>query len=134
MPTDRQQRCKKCGNRFTRVQGTNRLNCYDCTPQRNGATVTSLPGVQNQDQTGENQDQDGPLTRLTRLRLEELGVTETWQAAAVMALAVLIDTGKHGASGAAGTIRAHREAFAVVEALSDVDTGDVIDMIFNESG
>lgn len=133
MPTDRQQRCKKCGNRFTRLQGTSRLNCFDCAPQRTSATVTSLPGTRNQDQQGENQDQEGKLTRLTRLRLEELGVTETWQAAAVMALAELIDSGKHGTSGAAGTIKAHREAMAVAEALSDVDSGDVIDAIFGES-
>jgi|SRR5215216_1770805 len=128
MPTDRQQRCKKCGQRFTRLQGTNRLFCYECRPQRN---VADFP-ARNQDQTGEDQDQDGPLTTYTRKTLDEAGVLETWQGAAVMALALLIDTGKHGASGAAGTIKAHREAMQVALADSGTDA-DVIDMIFADN-
>src|SRR5215207_7206896 len=133
MPTDRQQRCKKCGKRFTRPQGTNRLYCFDCKPERKAAMVTNLPGTQSHDQLGEDQDQDGPLTRYTRKTLEEADVLETWQGAAVMALALLIDTGKHGASGAAGTIKAHREAMSVALADSGTDA-DVIDLIFSESG
>jgi len=129
MPTDRQQRCKKCSNRFTRPQGTNRLYCYECRPER--TKVVRFPGEQFA-KSGEPEE-EGKLTRLSRLRLEELGVTETWQAAAVLALAVLIDTGKHGASGAAGTIKAHREAMAIAEALSDVEKkADVISWIFEK--
>lgn len=139
MPTDNIRRtckAKGCDRQFTRQQGSNRLFCFDCRPERTNSGNSKIINAnfgQNQDQTGENQDQEGKLTRLTRLRLEELGVTETWQAAAAMALAELIDSGKHGTSGAAGTIKAHREAMAVAEALSDVDSGDVIDAIFAAS-
>ena len=129
MPTDRQQRCKRCGNRFTRPQGTNRLNCYDCRPERKAATVTSLPGAQN----GEMPPDpflDGPtLVDFTKEALEEAGVLESWQGAAAMELAKLIVAGKHGASGAAGTIKAHREAMSVALVDSGEDA-DVIDLIF----
>lgn len=137
MPTDRQQRCKKCGDRFTKLQGTTRVYCFNCRPQRADDVDSKIINANfgpNQDQQGENQDQEGKLTRLSRLRLEELGVLDTWQGAAAMALAELIDTGKGsgmGTGGAAGAIKAHREAMAVAEALSNVDDGDVIDAIFS---
>lgn len=125
MPTDRQQRCKKCSQRFTRPQGTNRLYCYDCRPER--TKVVPFPGEQfakpNDDQ------EDGPLTALVKKELEEAGVLETWQGESAVALAKLIDTGKHGASGAAGTIKALREAMGVALADSS-EEADVISMIF----
>jgi len=139
MPTDNIRRTcsvKGCHKQFTRPQGSNRLKCFDCSPERRKSADSKIINANfggNQDQQGENQDQEGKLTRLSRLRLEELGVTETWQAASVLALAVLIDTGKHGASGAAGTIKAHREAMAIAEALSDVEKkADVISWIFEK--
>jgi hypothetical protein len=127
MPTDRQQYCKKpgCGNRFTRPQGTRRVYCYQCRPE--APKVVQFPGEQFAQPI--DAEEDGPLTKLTREALEEGGVLNTWQGAAAMALAKLIDTGKHGASGAAGTIKAHREAMGVALADSG-EEADVISMIF----
>jgi hypothetical protein len=65
--------------------------------------------------------------------LSKAGILQSWQAAAVLALSRLIDAGKHGASGAASTIRAHREALEY--ALDSADTGktaDVIQAIFGK--
>ena len=134
MPTDRQQTCKKpgCSNRFTRVQGTNRVFCFKCRPERTSATVTSLPSAQNgqsHDQDGEDQDQGPTLVDFTKEALEQAGVLESWQGAAAMELAKLIVAGKHGASGAAGTIKAHREAMSVALADSG-EEADIITMIF----
>jgi hypothetical protein len=69
------------------------------------------------------------MVSLTVQQLRSGGVLETWQAMACIKLAELIDSGKHGASGPAGTIKAHREAMAI--ALADSGKkADVIDMIF----
>src|SRR5215203_2023625 len=125
MPTDRQQRCKKCGNRFTRPQGTNRLNCYECRPERK---VLDFP-TPKPAQSDESEDQGPTLVDFTKTALEEAGVLETWQGASAMELAKLIVAGKHGASGAAGTVKALREAMSVALADSGSDA-DVIDMIF----
>jgi len=127
MPTDRQQRCKKCSARFTRPQGTRRIYCYECRPE--APKVVQFPGEQFA--KSDVDQEDGPLTKLTREALDEGGVLDTWQGAAAMALAKLIDTGKHGASGAAGTIKAHREAMGVALADSG-EEADVISMIFAE--
>jgi len=127
-------RCETCKKQFTRPVRSNRLNCYECRPERRQSADSKIISAnfgENQDQQGEIQDQEGKLTRLTRLRLEELDVLDTWQGAAALTLAELIDDGKGGGTGgAAGAIRAHREAMAVAEALSNVDDGDVIDLIF----
>ena len=56
---------------------------------------------------------ESTMTALTRQKLEKEGVVDTWQAMACIKLAQLIDSGKHGASGPAGTIRAHREAMVI---------------------
>ena len=136
MPTDRQQRCKKCGARFTRVQGTNRLNCYECTPQRTSSGDSKIINgnfAQNDPDSGENGENDGPLTRKSLKQLEEWGVEDTWQAEAVLTLARQIDSGKGGGSaGVAGAIKAHREAMSVAHAISVVGDGDVIDLIFKD--
>ena len=131
MPTDlKRPLCKNptCKKQFTRPQGTNRLYCFDCRPERK---LAYLPSANSQ--PVDRSDDDGPtLTDLTKKALDEGGVLETWQAVAAIRLAQLIDSGKHGASGAAGTIKAHREAMAV--ALADVgDSADVIDLIFQEA-
>ena len=122
MPTDRQQRCKNpdCRQRFTRPQGTSRLYCYDCHPERK-SNVVELPTADASD--------EATMVSLTVQQLRSGGVLETWQAMACIKLAELIDSGKHGASGPAGTIKAHREAMAI--ALADAGKkADVIDMIF----
>ena len=130
MPTDNKRlRCKKCGDQFTRPQGTNRLYCFGCRPERK---ILEFP-VQNGQNEPETEDQGPSLTDLTKKALEEAGILETWQGVAAIRLAQLIDTGKHGASGAAGTIKAHREAMAVALAIGEAEEADVIQMIFNEA-
>jgi hypothetical protein len=123
MPTDNfRPYCKRCGKRFTRPQGTNRVHCFECRPQR----LTSVP-----DQPADGVE--GELTRYSREALDRAGILQSWQAAAVLALSRLIDAGKHGASGAAGTIRAHRDAMAVaLDAADTSPTADVVDLVFRE--
>lgn len=132
MPTDlKRPLCKNpnCKKQFTRPQGTNRLYCFDCRPERKLAYLPSANRVEEPDP-----EHDGPtLTDLTKKALEEGGVLDTWQGVAAIRLAELIDTGKHGASGAAGTIKAHRDAMGVALADSGSDA-DVIDLIFSDSG
>jgi hypothetical protein len=116
-PSGPQRRCETCKRKFTRPVGSNRLNCYTCRPVR--ATVVQLPPV----------DDELSLTTLTMKALADAGVLKTWQGAACVKLAELIDWGRHGASGAAGNVRAHREAMAF--ALADTgQEADVISMIF----
>lgn len=130
MPTDNKRlRCKNadCKRLFTRPQGTNRLYCFECRPER---TVVNFPP--NPAESAENDENQGPtLVDYTKKALEDAGVLESWQGASAMELAKLIVAGKHGASGAAGTIKALREAMAVAMADSGEDA-DVIDMIFAE--
>jgi hypothetical protein len=56
-------------------------------------------------------------------------VLDTWQGASCVALSSLIDSGRHGASGAAGNVRALREAmgFALIDVGEDAD---VIALLF----
>lgn len=58
-------------------------------------------------------DDELSLTTLTKKALKDAGGLQTWQAAAAVKLAELIDTNRHGTSGPAGNIKAHREAMAV---------------------
>jgi hypothetical protein len=135
MPTDlKRPICKNpdCRRQFTKQQGTNRLYCYDCRPERKILDFPTQNG-QNDPDSAENPENDGPLTRKSLKQLEEWGIEETWQAEAVLTLARQIDSGKGGGSaGVAGAIKAHREAMSVAHAVSEVDDGDVIDMIFAE--
>lgn len=76
---------------------------------------------------------EGELTRYSREALDAAGILHSWQAAAVLSLSRLIDAGKHGASGAAGTIREHRVAMGVaLDASAAAETGDVIELLFSE--
>lgn len=69
------------------------------------------------------------MASLTKRALRDAGVLDSWQGLAAIRLAELIDSGKHGASGPAGTVKAHREAMTV--ALADSGKkADVIDLIF----
>ena len=72
------------------------------------------------------------MVRTTTEALDREGILGTWQAAACLALAELIDAGKHGASGAAGTIRAHRDAVNYAIQSVGNDEADVIELIFSE--
>ena len=137
MPTDRRQTCKKkdCHNQFTRPQGSNRIYCFDCSPERkNTSNLRYLPkNVPNPPENGESAEEMGPLTRKSLLQLENWGVEDTWQAEAALTLARQIDAGKGGGSaGVAGAIKAHYEAMGRAEAISTVEEADVVDMIFQD--
>jgi len=121
--------CQTCHEKFTRPLGTSRLNCYKCRPDR--SKVVSANFGQNLPNSDENGQIEGNVTRLSRITLEKAGIFETWQAAAVMALAQHIDEGKGGGSaGVAGAIRAHAEAMDRALAISEADEGDEVDNIF----
>jgi hypothetical protein len=82
MPTDNfRPYCKRCRKRFTRPQGTNRVHCFECRPQR----LTSVPDTQPADGV------EGELTRYSREALDRAGILKSWQGAAVIALSRLID-------------------------------------------
>jgi hypothetical protein len=140
VPTDNKRlRCKKCQRQFTRPQGTNRINCFECRPQRSDerskapwAQIAQLPV-----KTGENEGEDGPiegkLAKLSRIQLEEWDVLDTWQGQAAIALAELIDQGKGGGSGGAATaVKAHREAMQVAHDSAKIEAVDNVTSIFEQ--
>jgi hypothetical protein len=95
--------------------GRRRKYCFVCSPPKRRGAIASV----------------AQLTRAVRDALDKAGILETWQAASCLALSSLIDREKHGASGAAGTVKALRDAMAY--AMQSVeDEGDVIFAIFNE--
>lgn len=135
MPTDNKRpRCKNpdCRRQFTRPQGTNRLYCFECRPER--TNVVNAPfGAKNGENSGENGEDEGKLARFSRIQLEKWGVFDTWQGAAAMALAALIDEGKGGGSGgAASAVKAHREAMQVAYEVAEVDEADIVEAIFGK--
>ena len=113
-----QRRCATCHRRFTRPQGSSRLNCFECRPTRSAVLQLPPPG-----------DDELSLTTLTKKALADAGVLQTWQGAAVLTLARLIDSGKHGTSGPARNVKAHREAMAIAIAAA-AKKADVITRIF----
>jgi hypothetical protein len=111
--------CHTCRKQFSRALGSNRLNCYECRPVRSKVVELKPQG----------DDDSGSLAAASLRALAEAGVEQSWQAAAVLALAALIDSGRHGAGGAASNIREHRKAMSV--ALANSDTAlDAVDLIF----
>lgn len=127
MPGSKRLRCKKCGKQFT-TQRLNRVNCYDCRPERRAQDDS----VVNVDFTPPDVG-EGSMESFTRSDLAAAGVLDSWQAMACIQLAKLIDSGKHGASGPAGTIKAHRDAMAVAKATSPQLKADVVTRIFAEA-
>lgn len=142
MPTDNKRlRCKKttCRRQFTRPQGTNRLYCYECRPERSDARsktpwaqISQLPV-----KIGEIGEDGGPvegkLAKLSRIQLEDWGVLETWQGQAAIALAELIDQGKGGGSGgAASAVKAHRESMQVAHDVAEIEEEDKVTSIFEK--
>ena len=130
MPTDRQQRCKNanCRRRFTRPQSTNRLYCFECRPERKQVVdnvVNLPPSLANEDVP--------TLVSLTKTALREADRLDSWQAMACIKLAELIDSGKHGTSGPAGTIKAHREAMQVALAGANQKANKVTRMFAEEA-
>jgi hypothetical protein len=77
---------------------------------------------------------DEGLVGATRRTLEEWGMLDRWEGIVCVRLAELIDAGKHGASGAAGTVKSHRESMAFALQQSDVGEADIIQMIFSSEG
>ena len=106
------RRCQTCGRRFTRPQGSSRLNCFECRPSR-AAEVIQLPPTPITDEYS--------LTRLSKKALNDVGVLNTWQGMAAVKLAELIDSNRHGHSGAAANVKAHREAMGIA-----LDHGPVV--------
>jgi hypothetical protein len=59
---------------------------------------------------------------------------DRWEGAAALAIARLIDEGRHGASGAAGNVKGHRDAMRhAMEQSPSADDEDVIVRLFRES-
>jgi hypothetical protein len=120
----------QCGRVIVQPEvGRPRKMCLVCSPTvryQQRKAVTQLP-VRPPD--------DGPtLVSLTKRTLDAAGVLDSWQGVAAVRVAELIDSQKHGASGASGTIKCHRESmqYALQAADSAVDA-DVIDWIFKDA-
>jgi hypothetical protein len=121
-----------CGRIIVQPEiGRRRRKCLICNPRdtrdrtgRYHAKVSELPV--------RSPDEPGSVTIASRKALDEAGQLSTWKGAAALALAEIIDAGRHGASGPGGTVKAHREAmgFALADAPEDHE-GDVIWAIFN---
>jgi hypothetical protein len=118
----------RCGRVIEQpATGRRRAWCLICSPRvmkDRKADVIQLPTP--------DPDSPGSLVYTSRKALEQAGVEDGWKAAAALAVAALIDSQKHGASGAAGNIKAHRESMQF--ALQDSgEEADVIEMIFREN-
>ena len=107
------------------ASGRRRKYCKICSPPNNRAAIASIAQFPVREQPTSDR-----MTVTTREALDKEGILGTWQAAACLALAELIDAGKHGASGAAGTIKAHRESMAYAIQSVGEDEADVIFQIF----
>jgi hypothetical protein len=112
--------------------GHRRLKCLICSPRRDrpnrrkAATIVQLPD--------RKVDPDSGLTGATKRALEEWGMLERWEGAAALAIALLIDEGRHGASGAAGNVRGHRDAMRyALEQSPSANDEDVIVKLFREN-
>ena len=110
--------------------GRRRRKCFICSPRdkrdRRRADLITLPV----------RDPEAPdsLTSASRKALDAAGVLGTWQAEAALVVARLVDRGRHGASGMAANIRAHRQCmeFALQSATKDAQVLDLVDRIFRD--
>ena len=101
---------------------TNRIHCFECRPQRLAWPSDAQPadGVA------------GELTRYSREALDRAGSCSPGKRQP-LALAQLVDSGKFGASGPGGVIKAHRESMDLALGAADTgETADVIDLMFRE--
>ena len=116
----------RCGRVIEQpATGRRRRWCFVCSPRapKNArADVIAFPT--------KDPNEEGALTAASRAALEAAGV-DGWKAEAVYAVSRLIDQGKHGASGAAGTIKCHRESLQFALQDADDHEADVIWQIFN---
>jgi hypothetical protein len=122
-------RCR-CGRIIVQnSQGRRRKWCQVCSPpemrHREVAPVIDLP-VPTRDPS------EPTLVAMSKVALEAAGVLDSWQACAALAVARLIDDGKHGASGPSGTVKSHRDAMTYAIQQSQ-DDADVIELIFREN-
>jgi hypothetical protein len=108
------------------ASGRRRKYCFVCSPPNRRGAIASVSQFPVREQPTSDR-----LTQAVTAALDKAGILESWQAASCLALANLIDAGKHGASGAAGTVKALRDAMAYAM-QSFEDEGDVILAIFNE--
>ena len=109
------------------ASGRRRKYCFVCSPpnrRRSLGTVSQFPARE--------QPTSDRLTQAVTAALDKEGILETWQGASCIALANLIDREKHGASGAAGTVKALRDAMQYAIQSVGEDEADVISAIFNE--
>src|SRR5688572_23793824 len=100
-----------CGRRFTQPAiGRRRKWCTFCSPpdRRHDPGLRAAEVIQLPQR--EPTESDQRLTNAVKRKLEEWAIVDQWEGEACLALARLIDAGKHGASGAAGTVKALREA------------------------
>jgi hypothetical protein len=107
--------------------GRRRTKCYVCSPRNKRyqrAQVMQLP-------VRESEPSAFSLTSTTIAALQRAGMHQTWQGMAAIKLAELIDEAKHGASGAAGNTKAHRDAMEFALAYQ-ADDADIINLIFAE--
>lgn len=111
--------------------GRHRKKCFICSPRdtrdRRRADLIALPI--------RDLHASDSLTSASRKALDAGGVLGTWQAEAALAVARLVDQGRHGATGIAANIRAHRQCmeFALQSATQDAQILDLIDRIFIDS-
>jgi hypothetical protein len=124
-----------CGRVIVQPEiGRHRRKCYICSPpdrrdrSERRAPVVTLP-------VREPDPSELTLVEATRAALAEAGIGQSWEGVACVKLAELIDSAKHGASGAAGNTKAHREAmqYALSSAGANADVLDIVDRIFLEN-
>jgi hypothetical protein len=86
-----QIRCRKCARKFTPRRGTNRVNCYQCRPERTQAPLVA-PAAAPAGRI------DGPTAVAVRTELERAGQSGTVTAAVALRLAMALDDPGLGAA------------------------------------
>ena len=121
----------QCGRVIEQPEtGRKRKWCYICSPKdrrRERAALGSVsllpvrqPGSEGRFDSGNHRS------------AHKAGILDSWQGAAAVALAELIDAQRHGASGPGGTIKAHRDAVQYAP-QSVFEEDDVIIQLFREN-
>jgi hypothetical protein len=117
-----------CGNTIVQPHtGRRRRWCTQCSPQNNRAQQARAQLLQL---PVREIDPNEGLVGATRRKLEEWSMAHTWQGCAAIKLAELVDQGRHGASGPAGVIKAHRESMAFCQEQAPTEEADIIFQIF----
>lgn len=114
-------RCKDCGQKFTRQQGTRRLYCYDCRPAATEAGLHVVPSPIVQ--AGES------VESRTRAELQAAGRLETALGAATLVAANQIDTGGLRGMQLAVLLKQWSELLEKATADSQEDQADELDLL-----